>query len=47
MREDKVVLGFGISTKEQYLSKRDVYDNLTCDNLLEIAEKFKNYNKER
>lgn len=38
MREDKVVLGFGISTKEQYLSKRDVYDNLTCDNLLEIAE---------
>ena len=36
MREDKVVLGWGIKTKEQFDLKKDVYDNLVFDNLLEI-----------
>lgn len=38
MREDKVVLGWGVKTKELYEAKKDVYDNLICDNLLEIEE---------
>lgn len=36
IREDKVVLGYGIKTKELFEKKKDVYDNLICDNLLEI-----------
>ena len=36
MREDKIVMGWGIKTKEQFELKKDVYDNLVCDNLLEI-----------
>lgn len=39
MREDKMVIGWGINTRELYQLKKDVYDNLTCDNLLEIIEK--------
>lgn len=38
MREDKKVLGYTVKTKEMYELKKDVYDNLSCDNLLEIIE---------
>lgn len=36
MREDKMVIAYGIKDKKEYDLKKDVYDNLTCDNLLEI-----------
>ena len=36
MREDKKVLGYRVKSKEMYDLKKDVYDNLSCDNLLEI-----------
>ena len=36
MREDKLVLGEKICNMEEYLAKKDVYDNLVYDNLLEI-----------
>lgn len=36
MREDKIVLGYNIKSKELYDAKKDVYDNLTLDNILEI-----------
>ena len=35
---DKKVLGYTVKTKEMYELKKDVYDNLSCDNLLEIIE---------
>lgn len=37
MREDKLVIGYGIENAIQFNDKKDVYDNLTCDNLLEIT----------
>ena len=36
MREDKLVIGHKICNKEEYLLKKDVFDNLVYDNLLEI-----------
>ena len=36
MREDKLVLGEKICNMEEYLAKKDAYDNLVYDNLLEI-----------
>lgn len=36
MREDKFIIGHKICNKEEYLAKKDVYDNLVYDNLLEI-----------
>lgn len=36
MREDKMVIAYGIKNKTEYDLKKDVYDNLICDNLLEI-----------
>lgn len=36
IRENKIVIGHLINTKEQVKLKRDVYDNLILDNILEI-----------
>ena len=36
LREDKMVLGYNVKSKELYEAKKDVYDNLSLDNILEI-----------
>ena len=38
IREEKMVLGHIFKTLDEIKSKRDVYDNLCCDNVLEINE---------
>lgn len=38
LRTDKLVIGYTVDTKEVLESKRFLYDNLTCDNLLEIDD---------
>ena len=37
IRENKLVIGHLINTKEQYSLKKDVCDNLVLDNVLEIV----------
>lgn len=36
MREKKLVIGYGVKDIKDLNGKKDVYDNLVCDNLLEI-----------
>ena len=36
MREKKMILGYGVKDLITLNAKKDVYDNLVCDNLLEI-----------
>ncbi len=36
LREKETVIGYGIKDKKMLKEKRSVYDNLICDNLLEI-----------
>lgn len=36
MREDHFIIGYKICNMDEYLAKKDVYDNLVYDNLLEI-----------
>lgn len=38
MKEDKMIIAYGIKDKAEFDLKKDVYDNLTCDNLLEIEK---------
>lgn len=38
LRADKVVIGYTVDNKETLESKRFLYDNLTCNNLLEIDD---------
>lgn len=38
LRTDKVVIGYTIDNKDMLESKRFLYDNLTCNNLLEIDD---------
>lgn len=38
LRTDKLVIGYTVDTKEVLESKRFLYDNLTCNNLLEIDD---------
>lgn len=36
LKEDKMVMGYTINTKEEYALKQNIYDNLVCNNILEI-----------
>ena len=36
MREKKLIIGYGVKDVKTLNDKKDVYDNLVCDNLLEI-----------
>lgn len=36
LKEDKMVIGYTINTKEEYALKQNIYDNLVCNNILEI-----------
>lgn len=38
LQERSLVLGYTIQTKEDYQEKKEVYDNLVLDNILEIIE---------
>ena len=37
LKENKVVLGWRVNTKEELVASEDLYDSLTVDNLLEIT----------
>lgn len=39
LKENKVVLGWRVNTKEELLISKNLYDSLTVDNLLEISPK--------
>ncbi len=36
LKEDKMVIGYTINTREEYAMKQNIYDNLVCNNILEI-----------
>lgn len=38
IKEDKLVLGWGITNKEEYLYYKEVFDSLVVDNLLDIMQ---------
>lgn len=36
LKEDHFLIGYGVKTQEQYLTKKNCYDALICDNVLDI-----------